>query len=49
MVVAEKLGMTLSELGERMTPEELWLWSVFYELRTQEEKAAQEKAMRRRR
>ena len=48
MIVAEKLGMTLSELGQRMTPEELWLWSVFYELRAEEEKAALEKAKRRR-
>jgi len=49
MIVAEKLGFTLSELGQRMTPEELWLWSAFYELREQEEKAAQEKALKRRR
>ena len=49
MVVAEKLGYTLTELEQRMTPEELWLWATFYELRAQEEKAAQEKAMRRRR
>ena len=49
MIVAEKLGMTLSELGQRMTVEELWLWATFYDLRAQEEKAAQEKAMRRRR
>lgn len=49
MVVAEKLGYTLVELEERMTPQELWLWATFYELRQQEEKAAQEKAMRRRR
>jgi citrate synthase len=48
-VVAEKLGYTLTELEQRMTPEELWLWAGFYELRTQEEKAAQEKAMKRRR
>ena len=48
MIVAEKLGMTLSELGQRMTVEELWLWSAFYELRDQEEKAAMEKAKRRR-
>ena len=48
MLVAEKLGMTLSELGERMTYEELMLWSVFYDLRQEEEQAAIEKAKRRR-
>ena len=48
MVVAEKLGMTLTELGQRMTEEELLLWSVFYQLRSEEEKASIEKAKRRR-
>jgi hypothetical protein len=47
LVVAEKLGLTLVELQERMTPEELWLWSVFYEYRHQEEEAAMRKARRR--
>jgi hypothetical protein len=46
--VAEKLGYTLQELQERITVEELYLWSAFYELRSQEEKAAMEKARRRR-
>ena len=48
MLVAEKLGMTLSELGERMTEEELVLWSAFYQFRNEEEKAAIDKARRRR-
>ena len=48
MIVAEKLGMTLTELGQRMTEEELVLWSVFYQLRSEEEKASIEKAKRRR-
>lgn len=48
LVVAEKLGLTLSELTERMTPEELWLWSLFYEIRHEEEQASMEKARRRR-
>jgi hypothetical protein len=39
--------MTLVELQERMTPHELWLWSVFYEYRHQEEQAAMKKARRR--
>ena len=48
MVVAEKLGYTLSELAERITVEELLLWSAFYALRSDQEKAAYEKAQRRR-
>jgi hypothetical protein len=40
--------MTLVELRERMLPEELWLWSTFYQLRQQEEKASIDKARRRR-
>jgi len=48
MVVAEKLGYTLQELQERITVEELILWSAFYELRSEKERAAQEKARRRR-
>ena len=49
MVVAEKLGYTLSELQERMTQEELYLWSMFYEFRAQEEKKTMDKAKRGRR
>jgi len=49
MIVCEKLGYTLSELRKRMTLEELILWSTFYELRADEEKAAMEKAKRKRR
>ena len=48
MVVAEKLGYTLAELQERITVEELQLWSVFYDLRQEEEKRSMEKARRRR-
>ena len=48
-IVAEKLGYTLSELRERMSLEELYLWSVFYEIRADEEKAARNKAQRGRR
>ncbi len=49
MVVAEKLGYTLTELQERMTPEELHLWGLFYKVRSEEEKAAMNKASRGRR
>lgn len=48
-VVAEKLGYTVSELQERMTLEELYMWSVFYQLRADEEKAAMDKAKRQQR
>ena len=41
--------MTLLELQEKMTMEELVLWSVFYELRAKHEKEAMEKARKRRR
>jgi hypothetical protein len=44
MVVAEKLGMTLSQLRQEMTLEELKLWDAFYELRRQQEEEARRKA-----
>ena len=43
-MVAEKLGQTLNELREKMTPEELSMWLLFYEIRAEEEKKAMEKA-----
>lgn len=49
LVVAEKLGYTLNELRERITPEELSLWFLFYELRRSEEQKAMDKAKRQRR
>jgi len=49
LIVAEKLGYTLTELQERITPEELALWSVFYQLRQQEETKAMDKAKAKRR
>jgi len=48
LIVAEKLGYTLAELQERITVEELELWSVFYDLRQEEEKRSMDRAMRRR-
>ena len=48
MVVAEKLGYTLQELMERVTVEELQLWSAFYEIRHEQEQKSMEKARRRR-
>jgi hypothetical protein len=49
MVVAEKLGMPLNELYDRMTPEELDLWFLFYQLKRDEEEKAIKKASKRRR
>ena len=37
MIVAEKLGMTLAELRERMTAAELALWAAFYELQADQQ------------
>lgn len=42
--MAEKLGKTLTELREQMTPEELSLWLMFYEIRADEERKAMDKA-----
>jgi hypothetical protein len=49
MFVAEKLGQTLSGFREQATPEELSLWLLFFELRSDEEKKALEQARRKRR
>jgi hypothetical protein len=48
-MVAEKLGLTVAELRERMTPGELAGWAAFYEMRARHEKEAMEKARSRRR
>lgn len=45
-MVAEKLGYTLSEMRDRMVPEELELWLIFYHLRNDEEKEMMEKQKR---
>jgi len=49
LVVAEKLGYTLTELQERMIPEELVLWGTFLELRHQKEQQSLNSAKRGRR
>jgi hypothetical protein len=48
-MVAEKLGMTVAELRERMTPAELAGWNAFFNLRNRHEREAAEKARSRRR
>jgi len=47
-VLAEKLHMTVGELQERMTPEELLLWSFYLENQHEQQEAARRKANRRR-
>ncbi len=49
MYLATQLHMTLGDLRERITDEELLLWSAYYELEHKEKQAAQRKAMSRRR
>lgn len=41
--------MTLGDLRERVTDEELVLWSAYYEVLNKEQEEAQRKALRRRR
>ena len=47
--MAKELHMTLGQLRDAMTPEELWLWHGFFQLQRDEEQKAMEKAQRRRR
>ena len=49
LVVAEKLSKTLNELREQITPEELQIWFLFYEIRSDEERKQLEQSKRRRR
>ena len=49
LYLASELHMTLGDLRERITDEELVLWSAYYELLNKEREAAQRKAMSRRR
>ena len=49
LVVAEKLGKTLTELREGMTYEELWLWHTYFNLQSEQQQEAMKKAQRGRR
>lgn len=46
--VAKELGYTLAEMNNKLTPDELVLWSVYFEL-LNDEQDEQMKAARRRR
>lgn len=49
LYLADKLGKTLSELQEVMTPEELMLWVAYYNYQLEEQKAAAKRQQKRRR
>ena len=47
--VAKELGLTLSELRTRMTDTEVLGWNAFFNIQTDEERKAMEKAKKGRR
>lgn len=47
-MVAEKLCMSVAELQERMTLEELMGWSAYMQIKHEQEQEAMRKAQRRR-
>jgi hypothetical protein len=47
-LLAEKLGRTVGDLLERMTPEELILWSGYLERQHEQRLKAERRAQRRR-
>lgn len=47
MRVARELGYTLSELGEKMTREELQLWCLLFEVEAKEQAEMRRNAKRR--
>lgn len=42
--LAKELGMTVLDLTERLTHEELVAWAAFYELRAEEEERSMDRA-----
>lgn len=46
--VAKELGLTLSEVRSKMTPEELIGWSVYFQILNEDQQKEMEKAKRRR-
>lgn len=49
MHVAKELGMTLGDLREKMTYEELWLWLAYFGVLNDAQEEAMKKASNRRR
>jgi hypothetical protein len=48
MQLAEELKMTLSDLKEKVTEEEMILWQLYYSIKSRKQKEEMEKAKRRR-
>lgn len=48
MQLAEELKMTLSDLKEKVTEEEMILWQLYYSIKSRRQKEEMEKAKRRR-
>lgn len=46
--IAKELGYTLSELREKMLPEELWLWAAYFQIQQEEQQASLKRSQRRR-
>ena len=46
--IAKELGLTLTQLREGMTMEEIWLWMTYFALQNEEQEAAMKKAKGRR-
>ncbi len=44
--IAEKLGYTFKEIRERMSVQELYGWNAYFELKSEREEEAYEKAKR---
>jgi hypothetical protein len=49
MMVAKELGMSLTRLRQEMTPQELWLWILFFDFQATQQQEAMKKASRGRR
>ena len=47
--IAKELGLTLTQLREGMTIEEVWLWMTYFGLMNDEHEAAMKKAQKGRR
>ena len=47
--IAKELGLTLTQLREGMTVEEVWLWMTYFGLMNDEQDAAMKKAQKGRR
>jgi hypothetical protein len=44
MTVAKELGMSLTRLRQEMTPQELWLWLLYFDYQGTQQQEAMKKA-----